>query len=809
MNKHSKRLEDLFLDMNYEANVDDQKKEIVYTPKEDYQKDALINRIFRPYEYYVSFIVDINNCNSLINKIDQTEWEHLEFLFHRFNLNNTGTPEVELENTIRYLIDRFEGSERDYSENSDDEHKADVIAHELGIVEMIDRFQDIGIIPKDVLNDDFFSKYLNNYKFKQGFGFDEYKRKKAYKYLSFVIILAFIYKNSYTSTDGQHYYEFFKTHTRYDLTAVDFGKCFDRYPNDEGNVFEDVDEVHAAIEEICKQKKWMGTGQLVFVDDTEKNDVAICGARPTNPKTGQPDTYSKVFCSPNDPSKKYLHELFDYYKDSEITIHNVGNANFIELLISYSKPGKPTSRLILDAGYEFDPYYLQGNKDKLDMARQGAGKDKINGHLRSEIITSIVSDARDNAMPTYVMITHTHSDHWGLLNEEDSIRQEPTIKWIFFGLSGGKCKLKEILMVSARDRCLVLPDKPGVCLYGPKSRKNSDVKVYVGKAIRNSTVQYQNQNAQSIIIQLKDTLLPADSSYRFWPDKYGMDKNQKYKCFKNIVAPHHGHIPDYTSISSQDINDERSVVKRVVDSDSFVYISHVRCRLQVDVWSCLKDLEIFGGSNSIIKERSNIKGTWEKSEEFDLQNSSEYFNVLFEKLYFYDPIYLGKLYYTKTVEKLHGNDVDVLSKLKITGSVNSARILDSVVTSNEGIRCMFELDEELKFFAEPQNVDRMEVWVFEHTDDLQSYENKTYTSKMPECKGFIVLSKPQKTGDCWNTVFSLDSSKTDPGQYDFVFRCDGKTDSIMVAQFYEPGILAAMSADEMRVQMELLSGVSI
>ena len=112
----------------------------------------------------------------------------------------------------------------------------------------------------------------------------------------------------------------------------------------------------------------------------------------------------------------------------------------------------------------------------------------------------------------------------------------------------------------------VISNKPGDCVFN-----DGEIKVFQGKGENYTWDRMHFENATSIIIQLKNTLLTGDSYFDCWPNEYGTDSNKKKITYKNIVFPHHGY-KESKLITQKDKNTARRVID-VNDADTKIYIS--------------------------------------------------------------------------------------------------------------------------------------------------------------------------------------------------------------------------------------------
>ena len=158
----------------------------------------------------------------------------------------------------------------------------------------------------------------------------------------------------------------------------------------------------------------------------------------------------------------------------------------------------------------------------------------------------------------------------------------------------------------------------------------------------------------------------------------------------------------------------------------------------------------------------------------------------------------GKLNY------IHRDDRDpsVLKGVTIYGNRAGSAELNSRAPAAEGVRNVFELNEHVGFVPDTDAEDGMEVWVFRHRDNQQSYETAEFSEQMP---GFVNSSElsfdkdePEnsKLGE-----FYLDPEDWDAGYYDFVFVYDGKAVATLLTRFYNMDELEGKSDDDLEALM--------
>ena len=158
----------------------------------------------------------------------------------------------------------------------------------------------------------------------------------------------------------------------------------------------------------------------------------------------------------------------------------------------------------------------------------------------------------------------------------------------------------------------------------------------------------------------------------------------------------------------------------------------------------------------------------------------------------------GKLYFIG-----EGNGAQqVLNGIQISGN-RAGDEINKKAPATEGIRCIFELNEWVEFYPDTAMTDGIEVWVFEHKDDLGAYENGKISMDM---KGFVIslsLIKEEDAASAWGS-FCLNPDSVQPGLYDFVFTYNGTAFASMVTRFYGENELSGKSDAELENMMKSL-----
>ena len=286
-------------------------------------------------------------------------------------------------------------------------------------------------------------------------------------------------------------------------------------------------------------------GRMEFVDDSSSHN-AFLNAYKNN------STMELAEIDSGTSTETQLADLFDYYLKADIDIYKVSLGNCVVMNISYKKKGKKNNLLIFDAGVNTSNYFKE-ECIKVNNCTPETIIEKTAETLKKRIedFHNEKDKNGDNKNgEVYFMVSHYHPDHINIIdellfrirlidedckplncimnspngNDEYSFRQ---CIYLFSFVGGTNCSIAE------ND---VLYSKGGI-------------KVLKGKANPQLSA-FEQENQHSLMIQLKNTLLPADSYYRYWHDEFGKiyrlnDKNESelnYKKFKHLFAPHHGWI---------------------------------------------------------------------------------------------------------------------------------------------------------------------------------------------------------------------------------------------------------------------------
>ena len=322
----------------------------------------------------------------------------------------------------------------------------------------------------------------------------------------------------------------------------------ENHQKDSLELVDDAERVfYKAVDDLREGLKKNGEifGNVFFIDDADKREIIYEDSR-----------LSKICHTPiklaktNESKPEYWKALFEKYESSEIHLHNVGDGLCIDLDINYSDSNKRNNLLIVDAGTPCRTYKKVAPKVKKVLVERCKKTWTNHGHV-------------------FFIVTHRHIDHRSLF--EDIIKElkdaNPNkvkeIVFIFPYLTDSNdCFYKNIQDVEKH----VISNKPGDCVFN-----DGEIKVFQGKGENYTWDRMHFENATSIIIQLKNTLLTGDSYFDCWPNEYGTDSNKKKITYKNIVFPHHGY-KESKLITQKDKNTARRVID-VNDADTKIYIS--------------------------------------------------------------------------------------------------------------------------------------------------------------------------------------------------------------------------------------------
>lgn len=295
-------------------------------------------------------------------------------------------------------------------------------------------------------------------------------------------------------------------------------------------------------------KKINNFGKLVFVDDSTEHEAYGNLTSIDCPK----DT---LVIESHYSFRDYFGELFDEYESSKGMIYRVAFGNCITMNITYNASSKKEpNMLIFDAGVSEKDYNYSSRTIK----------DRIVNELY-DLITGFLSGGKGNV---YLVLSHFHSDHFNILDElslelkkltpQDKDRIKCIVPYQKDALSNMS---QSLFLLACYKNSAKISKRSGRLLYS-----NNEIKVGIGVEATKAD-GWKRDNQRSMVIQLKNTLLPADSYYRYWPDKFAkvsvVDPTTKqtklvYKKFQTLIAPHHGWLKKNTDI-------DRMIVDNIYD----------------------------------------------------------------------------------------------------------------------------------------------------------------------------------------------------------------------------------------------------
>ena len=332
----------------------------------------------------------------------------------------------------------------------------------------------------------------------------------------------------------------------------------------------EVKDYGSSFEEFNAKSK--RTGRIIFYD--EEN---VHGGKLNHVKEIQkPNSCIGQIIKSDGTASEYFNVLFKSYKESKINIYRVGQGNCITLLISYANALKKSRLLVFDAGTNKGKSFIDSNAALLKNSIQKSKPHEV-----------------------YFLLSHYHKDHRNIMHslfemlKTDGTNQKSNMFCVLpcKGSNSDFDPEKLYSMGIFRERARIIDGDADKKLFD-----NNNIKVFQGKAC--SEIEWEDINSQSIMIQLKNTLLPADSYFRYWPDEYGqicISGKRQYKKFSYIIAPHHG----YTA-SNTDVDRDRFIsVCSINDRNTRLYITRndVGHNGSNEITEILKDLSIPGGTD--------------------------------------------------------------------------------------------------------------------------------------------------------------------------------------------------------------------
>ena len=157
--------------------------------------------------------------------------------------------------------------------------------------------------------------------------------------------------------------------------------------------------------------------------------------------------------------------------------------------------------------------------------------------------------------------------------------------------------------------------------------------------------------------------------------------------------------------------------------------------------------------------------------------------------------------------ELGDRDPSVLKGLRIIGnSVGSADDINGKASSLTDVRCIFEFYEWIEFYPDMDPECELSVYVIEHREDQEFYNDCKFSEDMP---GFVSICDLRYPTDAdnpaewyWGNLY-LSPDENAAGFYDFVFVYEGKAIATLLTRFYNETELSDRSGVELE---ELMHG---
>ena len=147
----------------------------------------------------------------------------------------------------------------------------------------------------------------------------------------------------------------------------------------------------------------------------------------------------------------------------------------------------------------------------------------------------------------------------------------------------------------------------------------------------------------------------------------------------------------------------------------------------------------------------------------------------------------------------------VLRGLCLAGNRAGVGEFNTYEPTDKGIRCIFELNEWVEVYPDPDNVASLAVWVFAHRDDPTEYAGIVLSEETEGYAAFCDLpAAPEDQEGAPAGSFYLHPDECEPGFYDFVFTVNGKPSAVLLTKFYDVDELCPKSDDEL---VEIMNGL--
>nr|MCR5688651.1 hypothetical protein [Clostridiales bacterium] len=125
--------------------------------------------------------------------------------------------------------------------------------------------------------------------------------------------------------------------------------------------------------------------------------------------------------------------------------------------------------------------------------------------------------------------------------------------------------------------------------------------------------------------------------------------------------------------------------------------------------------------------------------------------------------------------------------------------------TDKGIRCIFELNEWVEVYPDPDNVASLAVWVFAHRDDPTEYAGIVFSEETEGYAAFCDLpAAPEDQEGAPAGSFYLNPEECEAGYYDLVFTVGGKASAVLTTRFYAEEELNGKTDAEL---VEIMNGL--
>ena len=155
---------------------------------------------------------------------------------------------------------------------------------------------------------------------------------------------------------------------------------------------------------------------------------------------------------------------------------------------------------------------------------------------------------------------------------------------------------------------------------------------------------------------------------------------------------------------------------------------------------------------------------------------------------------------------LSDRNASILRGVSISGNqAGTGDGFNAKAASLTDVRCIFELNEWVEFYPDTDAGYYLRVWILEHRDDQEYYNNCTFSDLMPGFANYCDLHYPADEDEPeiypWGS-FYLNKDYCKAGYYDFVFTYEGKAIGVLQTRFYDIGQLTLKTDAELEALMK-------